>query len=85
METRDMIRWFKKGWVLVLAVMVVNFLAGLFKLTTLSKLVETIAMNPAGAVTAILATALLSLLFMLVLYPLIIGWLIEEIDRKVRK
>ncbi len=84
-EKRDLVRWFKKGWVFVILTTVVNLLITNFGVASFNGLIDQIATNPTGALSGILAIGLISLVWAFLAFPLIAGWLIEEVDRRIRK
>ena len=85
-EQRDFIRWFKKGWVLLISQLLMGMLlAGFFGLSSFRDLADAVVANPAGALTSLIAIGLFSLAWGLFLYPIINGFLIEEIDKRIRK
>lgn len=86
MEQRDLIRWFKKGWAYIIVGAVVNwFVTAIMGVTSFQVLVDMITTNPTGAITGIIALGILTLLYALAIFPIFSGWLIEEIDRRIRK
>lgn len=85
MEQRDIIRWFKKGWVYTIATVIIGVLANIFlKLLSIQAIIDRVIANPADF-GALLAIGILSLLWGLVLFPIIGGFLIEEIDKRIRR
>ena len=85
MEGRDFWRWIKQGYLLIIAVVILNIIAGYFKLSTWNIIITTLSQNPTSFVTTIFGLTILSVLFMLVVYPIALGFILEEIQKRVRK
>lgn len=84
-EKRDLVRWFKKGWVYIIITTIITLIVSNFGITSAQGLMNQLAANPTGAITGLLAVGLLGLAWALVAFPLISGWLVEEVDKRIRK
>lgn len=84
-EQRDLVRWFKKGWVYVAIVTFINLLTVNFGMASFHGLLDQFAANPTGAISGIVAIGILSLIWAIIVFPVISGFLIEEIDKRIRK
>lgn len=85
MDIREIRRWIKKGYLLVFGAIILNLIAGYLNMTTLHQLMLAIVANPKDFFGLIFGLSLLSIAFIFLAYPLILGYLLEYIDRKVRK
>ncbi len=85
LEQRDLLRWFKKGWAMALSMVLLSFISNSFIGASWSGFVAQIAANPTGAVGALIGLTIIAAIWVLALAPVIIGWLVEFIDRKIRK
>lgn len=84
-EKRDLIRWFKQGWVFVILTTVINLVITNFGVASVNGLIDQITANPTGALSGLLAIGLIGLVWALIAFPIIAGWLIEEIAKRVKK
>lgn len=84
-EQRDLIRWFKKGWVYVIITTILAFLIGKLGISTAQIMIDQIISNPGGAFTGLIAVGIIGLIWTILAFPIVSGWLIEEIDKRIRK
>lgn len=84
-EVRDLIRWFKKGFVFISVFTVISVLANRFlSLSGIIPLLEEVMNNPAG-IKDIITGEVQALVWALVALPIIGGYLLEQVDRRIRK
>ena len=85
MDIKEIKRVIKKGYLLVLGAVLLNLIAGYLNVTTLHSLMLVIVADPGNIFGLIFGLTLLSIAFIFLIYPFALGWLLEYIDRKVRK
>jgi ABC-type multidrug transport system fused ATPase/permease subunit len=87
METRDIIRMYKKGGILFLAMVAGGFLLArvpALNLMAADKIIDDIIVNP-GNFANIIGIGLAAALVIFLAYPFVLGYLVEEIDKRVRR
>ena len=84
-EQRDFIRWFKQGWVFIIITTILGLIISHFGVNSITAIAATLISNPAGALSGLIALGILGLLWGLLVFPIVSGWLIEWIRKKIRR
>lgn len=84
-EARDIKRWIKKGYALVGGAVLLNVFARRFEIATWNQVILAIFDDPVNIVSILLNLKITSLAFIFLVYPVVLGLLLEEIDKRIRK
>lgn len=85
-EQRDLIRWFKKGFVYILLFTLISVLANQFlSLCDIYPILEQVIGDPMVEIKNIFDCGLVSSIWAFLVLPIIGGYLLEKVDNKIRK